>query len=237
MKIDELYKLGRDVPKEIFLKDKYTWMAFVGLIKAKYLSPNDTFLAKLPIDRFIKRNGECLLIPNYIGNLMLDLDIRPLNNKDSILSFKKYNFPYGIGRLRDNFKYGDPIYLVEGIADYGALKLIKPDLDVLALRTSSIHRDSYEFYASLTNKIVLISDQDPYGKSASSKMARKLKDLGVDVYTIEQFGNMKDTGEVLELLLSYIKQKDQQASKMSKKLKINRIKEYFLENFKKYSNF
>lgn len=229
MTIKELYKIAVDIPEDLKFHNKYTWLIYNKVIKGKFLDINSIFTNKTPIDDYLKKFNSVLLFPNFVNGWMVDLIVKPLDSKDSVLTFDFKHLPYGIGEFRNDFKFGDPIFLVEGIADWAALKLIKHDLDVVAIRSNSIPKDSYSLYASLTNKIILILDSDEPGKSQVNAIKKRFSSHGVDVYVIDQFGSMKDTGEFVDLIIKFERTKD-----LNIKEDINIIKNYFLENFKNY---
>jgi 5S rRNA maturation endonuclease (ribonuclease M5) len=229
MTIKELYQAARVIPDELKFHNKYTWLAHHNVIEARYLDINDTFRLVTPINDYIKKFDAVLLIPNFVNGWMVDLVIKPLYTKESMLTFDFKHLPFGIGELRSDFKYGNPLYLVEGIADWAALKLIKPDLDVIAIRSNSIPKDMYTLYASLTNKIILIPDSDNAGHSQIKNIKNNFSKLNTDLYCVEQFSTMKDTGELIDLLMKFEKTSDTNIKDM-----IDITKEYFLENFKNF---
>lgn len=229
MTAKELYQVAGEIPEALKFHNKYTWLAYYNLIEARYLDINDTFRLKTPINDYIKKFGAVLLLPNFVNGWLVDLAIKPLDTKESMLTFDFKQLPYGIGSLRADFKYGDALYIVEGVADWAALKLIKPDIDVVAIKSNSIPKAAYTLYASLTNKIILVPDNDDAGKSQLKTIKKRFIELGVDTYIISQFGNMKDTGELINLLMRF-----EQTSNQNIKDDIEIIKNYFLENFKNY---
>lgn len=232
MTINELYNVASDLPQSLKYHNKYTWLISNSIIDGKYFDINNTFTNKTPINDYVKRVGPVILIPNIVNGWMVDLVIKPLNTKESVLTFDFKHLPFGIGSFREDFKFGDPIYLVEGIADWAALKLIKPDLDIIAIRSNSIPHDMYSLYASLTDKIVLIPDNDSAGQAQINNIKKNFKTNDTSVYTIEQFGSMKDTGEIIDLLITIDKTHNQNSKEL-----LGLIKLYFLENFKNFSNF
>lgn len=205
MKIEELYQLGKNIPESLVNKNKYTWLAHKNLLELKYLDINDIFKHKTPINNFVVEHGSVLLIPNIINGQLADLTIKALNSKH-ILKFNNVNLPYNIGHLK-NFKYGDPLIIVEGIADVAGFKLIDPDMPVVALRTNSISKASYKIYESITNNVVLLLDNDKAGQTQVAKLQLKLKESGIYSSVISQYNNLKDTGDIVDLFMQYEKTK------------------------------
>lgn len=206
MTIHEVYNMAKDIPE--YLKDynKYTWMGYHKIIKVKYIDVNDVIKHKTPLNNFITEHGAALLFPNIINDHIVDISVKALNSK-SILNFKVKSFPYNIGQL-NNFKYGDALFVVEGIADVAGLKLIDPTIPIVALKTNDINKESYEIYKNITNKIVLILDNDKAGQMQITKIRLKLKELGIQTFVIDQFATLKDTGDIVDLIMSYNKTKD-----------------------------
>lgn len=206
MNIEELYSLGRVIPTSKKDKNKYTWLAYRGLLEIRYFDVNDIMKKKTPINGFVSEHGSVLLIPNIINGKLVDLTVKALDSK-SMIKYCNHKLPYGLGSFK-NFTYGKPIILVEGVADLAGLKLIDPSLNVVALRTNSISQDFYEIYKSLTNKIILLLDNDKAGQSQISKIQFQLKREGIDSEVIRQHASLKDTGEIVDLFMKYEKTKD-----------------------------
>lgn len=230
MTLKELYNSAHEIPETLKYYNKYTWLGFNNIIDLRYLDVNDTFSRKTPIDGYIKRYGRVLLMPNIVDNEIVDMSVRPIDTKESMLYLGLAGIPYGIGKLNADFKYGDYIYLIEGIGDYGALKLIDQNINVLAIRSNGIPKDQYEIYASLTNKIIIIPDNDKAGKSQISFTKKVFSGLGVDVFVIDQFGLLKDSGDLVDIVMNFEKTKDSNTLE-----NILLISEYFKRSFEVYS--
>jgi len=200
MTTKELYQKASEITTSLKFKNKYTWAAFHKLINARVFTLNEAFKNQTPLNDFVKSNGSIMIFPTIVNGKMTGSIIRSIEN-GAILKYKSVNMPYGIGKLRKDFKYGDPIFIVEGIADYAAIKLLGKDIDVVAMQTVEISHALYELYSSVTNNIILIPDNDERGQIAVKRMKYKLKGLGVNVNVINQYGMMKDTGELLELAM------------------------------------
>lgn len=205
MNIEELYRLGRSVPDSMKYKNKYTWLAHSGILEMRYLDVNDIMRRSTPINGFVSEHGAVLLIPNIVGGKLADLAVKALESK-SVLRYKNVKLPYGVGQLKD-FKYGDPLILVEGIADLAGLKLINKNLNVVALRTNTISQDMYQIYGALTNNIVLLLDNDSAGQKQINKIKFNLSRESIQTTAVKQHADLKDTGEVVELFMRYDKNK------------------------------
>jgi 5S rRNA maturation endonuclease (ribonuclease M5) len=203
MNLKEIYSLGQEIPEYLKDHNKYTWLAFNKLIEMHYIDINDILNKKTPINSFVMQHGAALLIPNIVNNKIVDMTVKALNSSATI-KYKNVSLPYNIGNLK-NFQYGDPLYVVEGVADVAGLKLIDPNINVIALQTNTIPNDMLPIYQALTNNIVLLLDNDKAGQVQYGKLKRKLGELGINTFFFKQFGSLKDTGEIVELVMSYKK--------------------------------
>lgn len=205
MNIEELYGLGRLVPDSMKYKNKYTWLAHSGILEMRYLDVNDIMRRSTPINGFVSEHGAVLLIPNVVNGKLADLTVKALDSKN-ILRYKNVKLPYGVGQLK-NFKYGNPLILVEGVADLAGIKLINKDLNVVALRTNTISQDMYQVYSALTNNIILLLDSDEAGQKQLDKIKFNLSREHIQARSVNQHGDIKDTGEIVELFMRYDKHK------------------------------
>lgn len=203
MKLEEIYDLGQDIPDFLKNHNKYTWLAYHKLLSLRYIDINDILNKKTPINSFVMQHGAALLIPNIVHNKIVDMTIKALNSGATI-KYKNISLPYNIGNFKD-FKYGDPIYVVEGVADVAGLKLVEPNINVIALQTNTISNEMLSIYKALTNNIVLLLDNDKAGQVQYGKLKRKLNELGINTFFFKQFGSFKDTGEIVDLVMSYKK--------------------------------
>lgn len=205
MNINELYDLAHEITSDMEYINKYTFLTYHNIIKCRYLDINDTITVKTPINAYIQTYETVLLIPNFINNFLVTLFIRPLTILEKPLTYGITTLPFGIGSLTEDFKYGDTLFVVEGMGDLGALKLLNPNINVVALMTNSFAKNSYEVYASITDSIVMIPDNDLAGMSQLQKIKTNFSKHNVDFKYFTQFGNLKDLGEVVDLLIDYRK--------------------------------
>lgn len=201
MNLLELYNKAHDIPEALKNKTKYTFMAFHKIIPARYLDINDTLTEDLPISGYINNHISVLLMPNIVNGTIVDIFVKPMVSKGAPLRLVESPLPYGIGNLRKDFKYGDPLILVEGIGDYGALKFIDRNIDVVAMGTNDIPAAMYKVYASITNNIIIIPDADAAGYSQVKKVTSTLKKYDVNVSLLKQYSTLKDTGEILDRIV------------------------------------
>ena len=206
--IGDVYGLCVDIPKRLLKHNKYTYLASKNIVKAKFLGINEVISKNTKVQNFITKYPNCLVFPNFFMDFLCDLTIRPLDSSEAILTLNNVKLPYNIGNIAKRLKYGDPLILVEGIADLGALNYIDPSLNVIAIRTNSIPKSMYEYYAMLTNKIIFLPDNDEAGKSQLNRIKSRFSALGVDMKVCEQFGDFKDTGDFIDLVMQYQISKD-----------------------------
>ena len=204
MTITELYNIAHDIPEQLQFENKYTWLGFKKIIEVKYLDVNDTMTHNIPISSYIQTYGAVLLFPNRVNGIIVDLYIRGLKNKEHPLQLGSKGFPYNLGLLNPNFTYGDPIILVEGIGDLGGIKLVNSDLNVVAMRSNSPSVEQFEIISNVTNNVILIPDADKAGTGTSKKVVREFGKLGVTVKVVPQYGDLKDSGEIVDMATVYI---------------------------------
>lgn len=207
MTLGEIYSLTRPVPTTLAADNKYILLS-QGIIETGYLDINDILLKSTPLDSYIKEFGQVLVFPNKCNGEIINLLVRPLNGKAAMLKLGNNALPYNIGNFSKDFKYGDPIILVEGIADLGAIKLLDNTLNVVAMQSASLPREHYDVIASFTNKVIILNDNDKAGNTAKRKMIQTFKEYNITTKFVEQYSGLKDTGEILDKVLLYRRTKN-----------------------------
>jgi len=148
---------------------------------------------------FIKDNSEVILICNNIKDNTNGILLRSVYKKE----FCNYGFGkgmfYGIGDLTPDFKYGDVIVLVEGAIDRDVCATFITK-NCLAVLTSQMSNNQVEFIKRLTNRIILLMDNDEAGIKGENSIIRKLKGSGINVYQIPKSPRIKDLGDLIDLL-------------------------------------
>lgn len=209
MGLELLWKLARPIPKQLELTNKYTWLGVNNLLPARYLDVNDTITQPdMPIRNYLIKNEAVLLFPNFINGVLVSMFIKPLYSKAAPLQLGSTLFPYNIGNLNPNFKYGDPIILVEGIADLAALKLMDESLNVISMQGSKLHNAQIEFLSYISNNLIAFPDNDWAGSTGFTQMWYRFKDFKVNVVSVDQFRYYKDTGDFLDRIVYYYKTED-----------------------------
>lgn len=221
--MQELYNKLKRIPKNLINSDKYLLLGLTAL-DAKYISTRDIFhIENFQIKEYIADVGDAVVFPITINNKIVSLFIRSLDSKDNPLKYNKTTIPYGFDMFDEDFKYGDPVILVEGIADLGALKLINPKYNVIAMLSNSISKESCEFLKEITNNFVIITDNDKAGDIGFKTIRKRLS--GNNVRRIIPYGTTKDPGDIIDLLLKYRRTKDTFI-----KTEIDIIKSYYLNS-------
>lgn len=207
MSINKLYDTARPVPESLYGKNKYTYFSQYNIVPCKYLDVNDILTnPNVQLKNFITEFEQILLFPNYVNGVLTDITIRSINGRGH-LKLGSNQFPYNIGNLSESFRYGDTLYIVEGIGDLIAIKLINPNINIIAMQSSSLPKQYFEMLKSITNNFVLLHDNDEAGESGSIKMKREFAkhSLNLDSYPPLNLYNMKDAGDLLDKIIEYHK--------------------------------
>jgi hypothetical protein len=203
----ELYKIANPITDDKKHLNKYTFLGNefnfphyrILSLRDVMLKGMHTRMPKYLLD-FISENGEVLLIANIISGYIPLIQLRTLRGEKKFIALgNQSKLFYGLGYLNKNFKFGDWIIIVEGIADADIIRGIYPN--VLATMTSRITRSQFEVLKLLTNKVILIGDNDIPGRKGTKLNRVLLKEAGFDVRLIFQYGDMKDCGELADFLL------------------------------------
>ena len=199
-----IFNIARPVDK---VRNKYEWFA------SKYKLNNYRVITsgelnirgkslEIPsyLRTFIRDNGEVLLLANRVRGEVSSIVFRGIKDK----TFMNYGFGkgnlYGIGDLDDNFTYGDLLIVVEGTIDRDlSSKLISKNC--VSILTSSITLNQSIVLKYLTNKVLLLLDNDEAGLKGTNTSKRKLNSLGITVYTIKKSNKIKDLGDIAQMLM------------------------------------
>lgn len=151
---------------------------------------------------------------------IIPLEILP--NKVYGYILRGYNKDYSVFRITNNlpvlfglhsftdfdFNNPQPIILTEGVKDALVLKTLYPY--TISLNTAGLTINSIQVIASLSNKFILIYDNDKPGKEASERDTETLKDLGCKaisiIPTFKDAGKYIDNPVQLKILYSNIRQ-------------------------------
>lgn len=199
----ELYKVSKEITEDKAHYNKYTYLGHkYKFPHYRLLNLRDLMLSglhqRLPIrqKQFIEEHGEVLLIANIVAGYIPLIQLRSIKGEKrfEVVGSQTKLF-YGQGYLDKNFKYGDWIIIQEGVFDTDIMRGLYPN--TLGTMTSKITNSQFELLKLLTNRVILIGDNDKPGRIGTKKNKTKLQENGFEVRLIFQYGDYKDTGEAL----------------------------------------
>lgn len=100
-----------------------------------------------------------------------------------------------MGQLDPNFRYGDPILLVEGHLDRDRMSLMFRN--TLGVMTNSVSESQANLLKGLTDKVYLMLDNDEAGKIGTNKSKKVLS--GIRVAEVNHDSRLKDAGDLVRL--------------------------------------
>ena len=198
-----LVKISTPIGEKQRFKNKYTYLSYKRYPQYRYLTLNDLFKNKITkkdipshIFDFIAREGEVLLIANVVSNVVVNVQLRSFKTKTFLAYGSQSYLFYGFGYLSPNFKYGDPVVIVEGTVDADYLRTLYPN--VMACMTAGMSSMQLNLLKYLTDYVVLAYDNDDAGRRAVEKDKRRLIN---DKFRVEVLNHpdVKDPGDVLQL--------------------------------------
>ena len=102
---------------------------------------------------------------------------------------------YGLGDLEDDFRFGTPILLVEGHLDRDVMKEIYPN--TLGIMTNHLSKVQVEILKNLTNKFILMLDNDEAGRDGIRTTKYQLQ--GSKIVELQHDSYLKDAGDLMKL--------------------------------------
>ncbi len=146
--------------------------------------------------QFMSFHGEAIMMANIIANKVINIVFRSINtNKEFMKVGNMKSTFYGLGKLSKDFKYGDTILLVEGHLDRDMMSTIFPN--TLGIMTSHLSKNQVELLKGLTNKFILMLDNDEAGKKGQSYAKYQLK--GCKISELKHDISLKDAGDLVKL--------------------------------------
>lgn len=200
--LTDLYNISRTITTS---DSKYMYIASrYGLHNYRVISSGELNVRgkdiELPIyvREFVKEQGEVLVINNMYRNNVEGIIMRGIKEKAfTVCGFKKGSF-YGLGNLDKDFKYGDLIVLVEGAIDSDVCRLFLTK-NCLSVMTSAITRSQLQVLSCLTDKVLLLLDNDEAGNRGEENSKKKLESVGILAYRMPKDYRIKDLGDLLDL--------------------------------------
>jgi len=199
----DLYQISNKIDADRAHLNKYTYLGYkfnfphyrVLSLKDVMLNGLHTCLPKHLLN-FISEQGEVLLIANIISGYIPLLQLRSLHGEKAFQAVgSQSKLFYGQGMLDKDFKYGDPLLIQEGVFDTDIMRGLYPNC--LGTMTSKITHSQFEVLKLMTNRIILLGDDDKPGRIGTKNNRKKLLDAGFQVKLIFQYNGYKDTGEAL----------------------------------------
>ena len=141
-------------------------------------------------------HNEALMIANFIEDKVISIVFRSLSTIKEFMKVgtTKSTF-YGLGELSKDFRYGTPILLVEGHLDRDMMATIYPN--TLGIMTNRLSKSQINILTNLTNKFILMLDNDEAGISGQKQAFYQLK--GNKVGFIKHDDKLKDAGDLVKL--------------------------------------
>lgn len=151
------------------------------------------------VTQFMSFHNEAVMIANIVHNKILSIVFRSTDiNKEFIKVGTTKSTFYGLGELSPYFRYGDPILLVEGHLDRDVMSIIHRN--TLGIMTNHLSKSQVELLKGLTNKFILMLDNDEAGREGQKYMKYQLR--GNRIYELDHDIKLKDAGDLIKLDIS-----------------------------------
>lgn len=202
MEMQNVFETGREIVEDSM--NPYLHLAYKNHYKHyRLISSGEIFMKsksiKIPefVKAFIINNNEVLMMANIISGKVVGLTFRTINGAKDFLTWgnNKGNF-YGLGQLQPDFKFGDPVILVEGLMDCDVIKQFYPN--TMAVLTSSLTRNQVATLTRLTDRVILMLDNDEAGKKGTVASEKSLKNKCM-VQVFQHHSRLKDAGDIIKL--------------------------------------
>ena len=148
------------------------------------------------VAQFMSFHDSAIMIANIIEDKVISIVFRSLDHNKEFMKVgsTKSSF-YGLGELTKDFRYGLPLLLVEGHLDRDMMSTIFPN--TLGIMTSHLSKSQIKILSYLTDKFILMLDNDEAGKSGQSFAKYQLK--GNKVLELKHDYRLKDAGDLVKL--------------------------------------
>lgn len=200
--MQEVFELGRLITEDS--SNKYLHLAYKCKLQHYRLLTSGELLIKgrnldVPefVKAFIQNNSEVLMMANIIAGKVVGITFRTVKGPKDFLTWgnNKGNF-YGLGMLEKDFKYGTPIILVEGLLDCDVVKQYYPN--TLAVLTSGLTKNQTAVLTRLTNRVILMLDNDDAGETGTFLSNKAIKDKCI-VRVFKHHAKCKDPGDLIDM--------------------------------------
>lgn len=200
--MQEVFELGRLIVEDS--ANKYLHLAYKNKYKHyKLITSGELFIKgkglNIPefVKAFIQNNNQVLMMANIISGKVVGLTFRTIEGPKDFLTWgnNKGNF-YGLGQLSQDFKYGDPIILVEGLLDCDVIKQYYPN--TMAVLTSGLTRNQTAVLTRLTNQVILMFDNDEAGIKGT-KLSENALRTKCSTRVFQHHPKCKDPGDLVDM--------------------------------------
>lgn len=197
--LKKLFDIGRPITKDD--NNPYIHFAYIhNKQNYRLISSGEMFIKGKDIiipeyvEQFMNFHNNALMIADIISNKIINIVFRSL---DSNKEFLKYGSTkgifYGLGELDTNFRYGDAILLVEGHLDRDVMATMYKN--TLGIMTNRLSNSQLHLLTGLTNKFILMLDNDEAGRKGQSYAKHQLE--GNQILELEKDIRLKDAGELV----------------------------------------
>lgn len=197
--LKKLFDIGRPITKDD--NNPYIHFAYThNKQNYRLISSGEMFIKGKDIiipeyvEQFMNFHNNALMIADIISNKIINIVFRSL---DSNKEFLKYGSTkgifYGLGELDTNFRYGDAILLVEGHLDRDVMATMYKN--TLGIMTNRLSNSQLYLLTGLTNKFILMLDNDEAGRKGQSYAKHQLE--GNQILELEKDIRLKDAGELV----------------------------------------
>lgn len=197
--LKKLFDIGRPITKDD--NNPYIHFAYThNKQNYRLISSGEMFIKGKDIiipeyvEQFMNFHNNALMIADIVSNKIINIVFRSL---DSNKEFLKYGSTkgifYGLGELDTNFRYGDAILLVEGHLDRDVMATIYKN--TLGIMTNRLSNSQLHLLTGLTNKFILMLDNDEAGRKGQSYAKHQLE--GNQILELEKDIRLKDAGELV----------------------------------------
>lgn len=142
---------------------------------------------------FFSENGATVAIFNEMNGKVASIVFRAISSK-AFMDYSLVYCAYGLDMMDEDFRFGDPIVLTEGIFDSDVVRTIYKN--TLAMLTSNITMMQAEVLRTITDNFIILFDSDEAGSNGYGAALKRL--LGCKVQNISVFKGDKDVGEMEE---------------------------------------
>ena len=200
-----LYDLSRPIPEAtkyspyMYLAKCYNLDNYRIITDGEFITKFD--VAKYPrhVTSFISQHHNVMIIFNLIGDKPVSCTLRAIESKAFVDWNMTTGMLYNIGKLRPDFKYGDPLVIVEGNKDCDVCKTFLYG-DTVGILTAAISKNQMQVLEHLTDRLVLALDNDESGKRSTDNFLKyRGRKFNTSVFRYNL--RYKDFGDLVDLLL------------------------------------